>query len=410
MEVKKQLHLFEKMKFSVKTKALSYGMDFTHGIRRALVTALILVYFLSLGFNVIAVTSLFAISKIFMALFEFPTGAIADYDSRKKSLMISLFLFFVAFLGIFLFKNFWILAGFWILNDIAWTFSSGVNSAWAIDALNYAKKKSKIISLISGGYISEKLGNIIGGLVGLIIIAISFRFIWLVISLSYLTLLFIVGKYLEERNFKPEKVPHNYFKKSLIKAKESFDYIIHKKNKQLRTLMLGNFVGIMAISAFFIAMPLLFTQTLNLSPAYLSGIIALVAGLTIISPLIAKKIANTKGIKNSLVVSVSIAGISILAFALSKSLIFAVIFFTLLEISLVIGDVVGDSAEHHEFDSKIRASLGSVGSIIWAVGFSISAFLTGLSINFFGVINTLLISGGLVLLEVLIYLMGLEKD
>ena len=71
--------------------------------------------------------------------------------------------------------------------------------------------------------------------------------------------------------------------------------------------------------------------------------------------------------------------------------------------------VVGDSAYHHEFDSKIRASLGSASNVIWAIGDSISVFFAGLSIHFFGVITTLTICGILVLIEALIYLFGLKK-
>ena len=38
-----------KMNFEKKTKSILYGMEFTHGIRRALMGALALVYFISLG-------------------------------------------------------------------------------------------------------------------------------------------------------------------------------------------------------------------------------------------------------------------------------------------------------------------------------------------------------------------------
>jgi len=397
------------MKFSTKVKSLRYGMEFTHGMRRALVSALILVYFISLGFNIVAITTLFAVSTIIMTFFEFPTGAISDYDSRKKSILISFFLTAIAFFGVFIFRNFWILAAFWVLKDIAWTFYSGAGGAWSIDALNIGKKKSKIVSLISKGYFFEKGGHIIGGLIGLIIIAINFSFIWLFIALSQLFMFFIVWRYMEERNFHPEKTPHNYVMKSLIKAKESFNFIIHKKNRQLRVLMLGDFLGILAISGFFIGMPLLFTQILGLNPEHLSGVIAIVAGLTILSPLIAEKVANTKGIKNSLFIFAAIISLFIFGFALSKSLVLAVIFFALLQISESMTEVIGDSAYHHEFDSKIRASLGSISNIIWAVGFSISVFLAGISINFLGVVNTLLISGGLSLVEAFVYLVGLKK-
>ena len=54
------------MNFVKKTKSILYGMEFTHGIRRALMAALALIYFISLGFSVVSVTTLFAISGIIM--------------------------------------------------------------------------------------------------------------------------------------------------------------------------------------------------------------------------------------------------------------------------------------------------------------------------------------------------------
>lgn len=72
--------------------------------------------------------------------------------------------------------------------------------------------------------------------------------------------------------------------------------------------------------------------------------------------------------------------------------------------------VIGDSAYQHEFDSKIRASLGSASNIIWAIGHSIAVFLAGLSINFLGVVPTMIGAGLLSLIEAIIYLGGLRKD
>ena len=398
------------MEFSTKVKTLLYGMDFSHGIRRALMGTLGIIYFLSFGFNIVSITTLFAVSTLIMTFFEFPTGAVADYDSRKKSIMISYFLMSLAFFGLFIFKSFWFLAGSWILGDIAWTFFSGCSSAWSIDALKIGKKKSKIVSLISKSYIFEKGGHIIGGLAGLFLIAINFSFIWLFVSISQLFMFFVVWKYMEERNFKPEKVQHNYIKKSLIKAKESFDFIIHKKNKQLRILMIGDFVGTLAVSAFFVGMPLLFVQLLGVSPESLAGIITLVTGLTILSPLIAEKIANTGGIKSSMILSAFFGSLFIAGFSLSNSVIIAIALLILLNIALNVLSVVGDSAYHHEFDSRIRASLSSISNVIWAIGNSIAVFLAGLSIHFFGIVITLIICGILLLIEALIYLIGLKNN
>jgi len=61
-------------------------------------------------------------------------------------------------------------------------------------------------------------------------------------------------------------------------------------------------------------------------------------------------------------------------------------------------------ARHHEYDSKIRASLDSVGMIVWAVANSVGMFLTGFGIKFLGITNTLLISGGIMFLTAFAYL------
>jgi MFS transporter, DHA3 family, tetracycline resistance protein len=398
------------MKSPTRTKSILYSMEFSHGTRRALVGALGIVYFLSLGFNVVSITTLFAISTLVMIFFEFPTGAIADYDSRKKSLMIGFFLISLAFFGIFLFNNFWLLGLAWILQEIAWTFCSGAQSAWAIDALRIGKQKSKIVSLISKGYFFEKGGHIIGGLIGLIVISINFSLIWLFISFIYLSMFFVIWKYMEEKNFKPEKAPHNYLVKSLIKAKESLSFVIHKKNKQLRVLLAGDFLGILAISAFFIAMPLLFIQVLGIQPEKLSGIIALIGAIVILSPILAEKLVHKKGIKTSLILVIVIQSLFVILFGLSKETILAIIALSIIQFTGSMQSVVGDSAYQHEFDSKIRASLGSASNIIWAIGHSIAVFLAGLSINFFGVVPTIIGAGLLSLTEAIIYLGGLRKD
>ena len=391
------------MKFSTQVKSIRNGMEFSHGLRRALVGALMLVYLISLGFDVISVTTLFAVSVIIGMLLEFPTGAVADYDSRKKSLLISFFLMSLSFLGIFLFKSFWVIAGFWVLNEIAWTFSSGASSAWAIDALDYAKKKSKLVSLISQGWMSEKVGHVIGGVIGLLVVAISFRFVWLSISLVYFVLLLVSWRYIEERNFEPEKVPHSYLKKSLIKARESISYLVHKDNRDLRILMYSEFLISFAWAGFVIGVPLLFTQNLALRPEYLSGLYAVASALAIGGPLVANRVIKDKFGK-LLFSLMFVIGVAIVAFAVSGSLLFAVLTFAVVEIAFAAFDTIIESARHHEFDSKIRASLGSMSMIIFAIAYSIGMFLTGFSVKFLGVVNTLIISGAIMFLTAFVYL------
>jgi len=389
--------------------ALIRSMEFSHGMRRALVTALALVYFLSLGFDVVWVTTLFAVSTLIMVFFEFPTGAIADCDSRKKSMMISFFLISLSFFGIFLFDKFWILAVFWILNDVAWTFFSGSSTAWAVDALEIARKKSALVKLISQGYLSEKWGHIAGGLIGFFIVAINFRLIWLIISLMYLILLFVIWKYMEERNFKPEKTTHNYLKKSLIKAKESFQFVMHEGNRTLRVLFLGSVFGTLSLSFFFVAAPLFITKILGLKPEFIPLIFSFIAVITLVGPFLAGRIATKKEFRNSLSFTWILVSISMFIFCIPYALIWSIIGLAIKNVAEVIADIVEEALMHHEFSSKLRASLGSVNSINWAVTNSVGVFFAGLGIKFLGILPVIYIAGFFAFVTSLVYLFFMKN-
>jgi len=328
---------------------------------------------------------------------------VADYDSRKKSLMISFFLFAFAFLGIYFASSFWLIAVFWVLSDVAWTFSTGAGSAWAIDALDIGKKKSKIVKLISKGYIFEKGGHIVGGLIGFVIIAISFRLIWLVSGLISLFMFFVIWKHMEERNFKPEVVPHGYLKKSWVKAKESYSFIFHKKNGNLRVIMFTSILANIGWSIFTLAVPLFFVQTLGLRPEFYAGALGVITVLSLGAPFIAERFIGEKGFRRSLLISSIITGIMMIGIAFSSWIILAFLLFAVLKIFEVILDVAESSAFHHEFD-KIRASLGSISSINWGVANSVGVFLAGIGVVVIGIVNTLIVGGAIVFLTAFVYL------
>lgn len=396
------------MKFSTKVPLIRNSMEFSHGVRRALVLSLALIYFVQAGFDIIWIGTLFAVSGIISIFMEFPTGAVADYDSRKKSLMISYFLFAFAFLGIYFSNNFWLIAVFWILSDVAWTFSTGAGSAWAIDALGIGKSKSKIVRLMSRGYLSAKSGNIIGGMIGLVIVAINFRLIWLISGLVALFMFFFIWRYMEERNFEPEKIPSNYLMKSWIKAKESYQFIFGKRNRNLRVLMLSDNLRCVGFAIFYFAMPLFFTQILNVGADSYSGILSGVAFVSLIGPFLVERFSEHSGFGKMLFRFTILSSVVIFLFTGFQLVAVAVLLLAIFDILGTALDVSYDSACHHEFDSRIRASLGSVNSINYTIFDSIGVFLAGILVSSFGIGVALLTSGGIVFLTGFGYLLMKE--
>ncbi len=394
--------------FEFKAKSIFYGMELTNGIRRELVSVLLIIYFLTLGHKLVAVTTMFAASKIIMTFFEFPTGAFADHYSRKMSIMISFFLMSAAFFGIFIFENFWLLALCFILQDIAWTFQSGTTTAWIIDALDIGDKHNKLATLFSRFFFFEKTGAIIGGAIGFLIISIRFRLVWLAIALTNFIMLIIILRYMEERNFRPSRLDRHFISKTYIQAKDSLLHLFNRNNKQIRGLALAVFFLTLAVDSFFIESPLILFQKLNLSPAVIAGISSVIAVVVLVAPFIGEKLSHRFGARKPLFFIVFGISIFISVFALTNNVYLAVFFlmlFSLLETALI---TIHDSAVQHSIPSRLRATLGSAMNIIWAMANALAAFLVGISIAGLGLVTTTIISGAVAFLTAIIYLVSLE--
>lgn len=381
------------------------GMKFAVGVRRTLIMTMALLYFISIDIPVLWITTLFAVSSLITVFMEFPTGAVADYDSRKKSLIICFFLFGVSYLGIFLVSNFWAISIFWIIAEIAWTFNTGAGGAWIVDNLKVAKNKKGIVRLTSKGFLFQKSGFVFGGLIGLLIIGINFRLIWLVGSIMYWILFFAMWKFGEERNFKPEKIPNHFLMKSILKAKESYKFIFGKSGKSNRIKMLGDFIGGIGGSMFWIGVPLMFVEVLGLTSENFSGLNSIFALVSLFVILILKKINFSKNFGYYLFIIFMISGLIMISFGMSSGIVYAIIIMALVNIIVGIAEIVGGSAGHYIADSKIRASLGSVSSINSYVANAIGVFIFGILFASIGVSGTLIVGGIIVFIQSFIYLM-----
>jgi len=391
-----------------KVRKLFYSMDFVNGIRRAILYSLSLLYFLSLGYSLIAVTSLFAISTIIMILFEIPTGSFADHVSRKKSIVLSFLLLGVAFLGIFLFKDFWLLAIFWVLGDIAWTFQSGTNVAWAVDNLKIGKNKKKLATLFARFFFFEKIGLVFGGIIGFILVSMQFRFVWLAIAIINFIMAFILFNYVDEEKRKSSKFSFSILTKSYVKVEKAFSYLLNKKNKAARGITLALFIGVLALSSFFIEVPLVLTK-LGLKPELISGLSSLIGVFILFAQFLGEKSAHKFGFRNFLGITSILVGLIVIIFGVSSSLIIAIICLLLIQTGLNATDAIHESAFQHSIPSNCRATLGSIMSVVWGISYALATWGIGLIITNHGLLYAGIISGILVILTGFVYFYALKK-
>lgn len=118
-------------------------------------------------FDIYVLQSAFAVA---VALFEIPTGMVADLLGRKRSLQTGMILYCVGFSAYALGGNFWWFLCIEILLAAAWTMISGADGAWLYDTLRSHGREYEY-QFIEGRARSRQMVSfafccLVGGLIG----------------------------------------------------------------------------------------------------------------------------------------------------------------------------------------------------------------------------------------------------
>jgi MFS family permease len=208
----------------------SYLFNFFMGLH--LISGVLLPFFMTWG-RLIFVEVMFLQSYFTMMvlLFEIPCGAIADYVSRKLSLILGAFITAFAALIYGSYPNIII----FVIGETLWAFAgaliSGTDQAFAFDSLRKLGREDDISQVIAkkrsfmlmGIGISAPIGSMIGAYLSLNLVMVIMFFPFIIATVISLTL--------KEPNHEMEKIEsENYL--SVIKS--GFKELTH--NKVLRTL------------------------------------------------------------------------------------------------------------------------------------------------------------------------------
>lgn len=127
------------------------------------------IYYVSqAGLNPLQLVLIGTIMELAILIFEIPTGLVADFFGRKKSLVIGTFIIGVAHLLEGSFPTFWAIAVGALFWGIGWTFISGAETAWIADELE--NTELDIVYLRGARYSS--LGSFLGIIVSVLLATI----------------------------------------------------------------------------------------------------------------------------------------------------------------------------------------------------------------------------------------------
>jgi len=301
----------------------------------------------------------------------------------------------------YFFDNFYFLILIFAILGFAGTFESGARESWVVDLIRKEKKNNlqqdyfvKIDSITS-------IGLVLSGILGAFFVKqFGLSSIWFFGGIACFSSFFLL--LFAKENFIKRKV----------KIKDSFRNLIKQSRISFRYAKHHNILFLFLIATAIIAFASEFNGTLawvpflqNLGfPDYAFGYLwSAMGAVGIFAPFISLKFLK-KGQERKFILKIIILTILILILVLfAKNILFA---FFILFSQLLLGGMsrpVERNYFHKFIKSKLRATIGSVEGMLLILAGILAMPLTGLSIDYLGARDTILLSALLMIPSVIIF-------
>jgi len=324
----------------------------------------------------LTIGEVFIVNAIFtgaMALFEIPTGVLADTRGRRTSFLLSIAILLLGTMGYvsasFLANNFWWFTLFSIILGLGYTFYSGAMEAWLVDALEvtgYSKELDDVFargSMISA--VAMLVGSVVGGLLGSWELFMPFagRALLLVV-------VFIVAYLLmHDIGFTPQDVPLSELPSEMKQiANDSIKY--GWQQFSVRLLILASLIQAMFMAWGFYAWQPYFLELLGADAPWVAGVVAaLVALATMAGNGIVEWASRRCGRRTTLLLLAAIVQtIAIVGVGLASSFWMAVGLYLIAMFTIGIWGPVKQAYLHQLIPSQKRATVVSFDSLVASGG------------------------------------------
>ncbi|MFH0891800.1 MAG: MFS transporter [Candidatus Falkowbacteria bacterium] len=163
-----------------KILSLYYGLEFLINLGTSFFFATYAIFLLSKGLNLWQINLINACFMLAGALFEIPTGSVADNYGRKLSFVLSCFITGASMLVYYFSSTFTWFVVAEIIAALGVTFASGAFDAWAVDSLDFSGEAFCLNKIMGGKAKSANIGRVIGSVAGAYAGAVDIALPWLV--------------------------------------------------------------------------------------------------------------------------------------------------------------------------------------------------------------------------------------
>ena len=205
----------ERLKYNI---GIYYSSIVMLTISLSLPHAVLTVLLLNKGLSLSQILMIQTGFSIAVLIFEYPSGILADFLSRKAIFLIGKFLLIFTFLSIIYFNNFWIIFTGWFLYGISTALTDGSLDAELINSIKISDE-SKLNKFISRSYQLSFISLVVGSSLGSFLYnKMDVYFYYVSIVLVVMTLVF-VQLFFKDLNYSKEiknKVDSNTIKNQIV--------------------------------------------------------------------------------------------------------------------------------------------------------------------------------------------------
>jgi DHA3 family tetracycline resistance protein-like MFS transporter len=349
-----------------------------------------ILYFTEIGFSLFQIGILMATIPLFALFFEIPTGAFADLYGRKASVIFGYFLEGVGFLALFFLTDFSHVVGVMAIIGFGYTFSSGAKDAWVTDLIKH-KKKDFLHGYFTKLHSLKNLAIVGAGIIGAFTVKMfGLSIIWLLGSGSYLISI-VALLFAEEHFIRRGRQRGSFFRNVKKQTVASVGY--SKKHPVLFWFFSAMAIMSLASSLTGMISWVPFLTDLGLAEHMFGYLGSAMAATGIFAPLLVSKIYTKGQERKVLLYATILQAILLLAIFSVGGLGFAFLIllgFTFLEH----GEFPAGRVYFHRFvPSKMRATIGSVETMVLAVVAIVALPLAGYLVDVIGAQYTIALSG-----------------
>jgi len=341
------------------------------------VVPILVPYWSSLGLSMSEILWIQAIFGVSVAIFEFPTGYVADIFGRKISVVIGSFINGIGFSVLPFATDFWHLVGFEVLIAFGSSLISGADLALVYDSIEDEKTRLKELGKVNQwGLVGEAVASILTSL--LVIFSFS-HVLWAQAFFGWIP--FIISLFFIEPNI------HNAVAQpQLVSVKRVFSHLLTSSHTLL--ILLINSV-IWGLSSYCVVWLLQAHWKISGVPLSMFGVVwCSIMLIAAASSRLTHEFEKRIGIKNLLLISAVLPCIGYFCMSFSVGIV-GLLASILFYISRGISTVVYNNLFNSYIPSDIRASANSIRSLIFRLSYGVIGPITGISIDQFGLQRTL---------------------